>query len=772
MLMKKYFTNLAIALSVFAGLAMIACSDDDAEPTPVTPEFPALVESAITADTPFSMTVQPNMEWTVSIPTTGDSAQWFYIQDGSQKVFTVHGSADEQKTITVCVNEGDEFDTDRVCSVSMTMNGVTREIATLTRYRLNRLIEFYTAKIADDGDGFMVDDNYAYVYNETPVTSFSLESFYGAYDQQRVKVVANMPWAFSRYPAWTNINVTTGEIGTTEVFIYGDQTAYPFEDSAENIDVVDITDINNPVEACSISVEIGGCSDYFSSSMNAAEMFNAAGGYYNPASESYYSPDYGVYKQFSVVYGSEVFFVVGDASGNLSVGDSSSWIRFAGDFEWEDEAKSAGIWSHNMQIFCSANDGDVRTAYLVAVPRGKVPDGFNRADVIEGGKIAAEYAGCIVSEISQLGASGAFVELYENMGSEADNYFTFTELEGGDWPFKGSWANISAGYRLSYKSEVAYEWAELKFNTPFASYEIYDEAGPWAESQISPRWVDLADSWNEDGKCIKIAGEYDGSKYIWTYEAPVNPMAYFVFKDDAGKIIGLIEFVYEGDIEQGGEEGLALYGENPSVELQQLSESDPGFDPDTMCPQYKLTFTDYYTTTANITIDYEYDSVQYSEGGVSIMRAGSYYMLQFEFENDGDTGMIILAKNYMPVCCIYTEYRSEGGGEDEITGVSIKGDSPTVFLTGLVEGDADFDADMTCPQYKLTFTDYDVCSVDVLLPNYTSYYFSGAESSLFRMGSYYSINFYFEEPGDKSEILLKNEYTENICRIVLEYLPE
>lgn len=769
--MKKYYWRSATALLACAGLFMASCSDSDdgGEPLP-EPNFPKLIEAPISLDEPYTFTVRPNMDWEVSIPTTGEDASWFYIQNGETMDYKIRGNANEERSITIAVRGVDEFDTDRVCRVSMTMNNQTQEIAVLTRYRQQRALEVFIAQRAAGEEAewtlFAQDEEGNYLYENEAATGIELITLPDEFNyMQRFKINANYPWVIAEAPDWLTFSgdVNSGEVGTTPLFVMDAPEKHPFEATDGAIRFNDVTDLQNPVETGSISISIPGCKDYIGTSIAATELFNAEGGYYYTIGGSFGDAESGVYKSFSAAYGCEIFFVVGDADGNLSVGDSSSWLHFASGMTWDDAAKEAGVWDHTLQIICSANTGKARTAYLIAIPRGKVPADFSRSSVIDGTAIADAYAEYVVSTITQNGAAGKFVEIPEaEVGDK--NMFSFTQLSTSDWPFEGNWAAVPEGYNLTYKSELSYEHAPLKFNGTYASYDVYDEQGPYGTPLTNP-WVELVDNaWLEGAKNIRIAGSYNDATGAWEWacERPANTTAYFAFKDAQGNIVAVIEFVLEE--ETGSDEVLSLYEETPTIELKQIFEGDADFDPDTTCPQYKMTFTDYDTATAKIVVDS--DGTQYSEGEVAVMNAGAYKILQFPFENPGDKGMIILSKNSVPVCCIYTEYQPGGGTADEE--VSIVGDVTATFLSKLSAADADYDPEMDCPQYKLTFTSYDEYSVTLNLPEHdSSQTYIEDEESVNLQGTML-IN-YMETAG-KTEVILKKNYMQ-VCRIVVEYQP-
>lgn len=80
-------------MSLLAGacLAAASCSDSDKEIKAPSPNFPEAVSPTIGAGETFTIEIDPNQDWEASIPTA--TAAWFWIEDGTQKVWTLRGGA-------------------------------------------------------------------------------------------------------------------------------------------------------------------------------------------------------------------------------------------------------------------------------------------------------------------------------------------------------------------------------------------------------------------------------------------------------------------------------------------------------------------------------------------------------------------------------------------------------------------------------------------------------------------------------------------------------
>ena len=777
---NNFFLRAALLLAGF-GLAFASCSDTDTDPAG-TPAFPEPFETTIAPGARYSFDIAPNMDWEATIP--DEVAAYFWFDDDGHTVYSLHGTAGKATIVVVC-SELTDFDEDRVCPVSLTMAGQTRVIAKLTIASLERALSVYTAVLSPDpdesGDLFLQDEETgAYTYETASAEAFAMltkrtECNY----MQRIRIESNFDWSIGHYPEWMIPNATTGSAGKTDLFLLTDAEKYPWENTSESLVFIDASDTEHPVEVATVTVDMPGCGDRIFTSFASEEQFNAAGAYYIASQGNYSTPELGTTKNIEAAYGSRIVLLVENADGSLSVGDDASWIRFDNTIEWSEAAKSAGFWSHNLRILCAANTGNARKAYVVAIPRTKVPEGFAAASLIDGSKVADAYADFVVSTITQNSAAAEYIKVETFEGS--DEYFSFSKIPAGNWPYEDAWSNAPVAYNLTYKTPFAYQPAVLEFSEPYASVEFYNEEGPYAQSQISPLWLELEESEYEPGKeWIKLKGTYDFEHESFTWAEGVQPefpMAYIVFKNEAGAILGIIEFMFDGEAGSGGNDGeVALVGNQPSIELTTLTAQDDEFDPSIDCPQYKITYTDKSVFTANLTLP-EYDDMEVTGTEAYVFHMGSYDSAILYFENEGDSAEVLLKKEDGTVICrlVLVFHEGEGGGSGS-TGVSLAGPTPGVTLVELKAGDADYDSGMDWPQYKITSADPEALgSLTLNLPAYddTDITVSSqdTEAAIYAMGGTYMVCFYAGAVGDKADItLIKDEMP--ICRLLIEFIAE
>ena len=87
--MKRHYLHLVMSLLAGACLAAASCSDSDEDTKLPSPNFPEAVSATIEAGGTYTLEIEPNQNWEVSVPTA--TAAWFWIQDETQKVWTLCG---------------------------------------------------------------------------------------------------------------------------------------------------------------------------------------------------------------------------------------------------------------------------------------------------------------------------------------------------------------------------------------------------------------------------------------------------------------------------------------------------------------------------------------------------------------------------------------------------------------------------------------------------------------------------------------------------------
>ncbi|MBR4148575.1 MAG: hypothetical protein IKT94_00370, partial [Rikenellaceae bacterium] len=203
--MKKQIFRLMTALVMMAAAVLSIGCEPEPDPEPVTPNFPKLVEKVVKSGETVTLSINPNMAWKVSIPSS--AAQYFSLADAAGQL-SMSGEAGAQQ-IKIQVADLDEFDTDRLCEVSLSMGGKTEVIAKLTRMKLARTVNIYVAEYDAANVDFKTTAEGAYVYGTTPVTSLDF-LWHNEQYMHRIVVETNFKWAIGgELPAWLDPSVTT-----------------------------------------------------------------------------------------------------------------------------------------------------------------------------------------------------------------------------------------------------------------------------------------------------------------------------------------------------------------------------------------------------------------------------------------------------------------------------------------------------------------------------------------------------------------------------------
>lgn len=603
--MKKQIFRLLTAMAMCAAAVVMIGCDPEPEPEPTVPSFPTLVEKVVKSGETVTISINPNMAWKVSIPSA--AAQYFSLADAAGQL-SMTGEAGAQQ-IKVKVAEQDEFDTDRVCELSLTMGGKTQVIAKLTRMKLARTMNVYVAEYDEANVDFKSNGEGGYVYGSTPVQALDF-LWHNEQYMHRIVVETNFKWAIGgELPAWINPSVTSGEAGRTEVFVRTVKEAYPF--AAESVELVinDFTNESAPVEAGKLKVNMPACEAMCEVSIASALTFNAEGHYYNASSESYIET--GAIATMTAPKGAELYKVV-KANGYLYASSpSNDWITIDWEEEWDAAADNAGVWARKFFVSAAANEGAEREGMLVALPRTVAKtisdpdfDLFNS----EGTALKADYEQYVVATIKQEAPATAEDKgvIYAN-DIETMHAFTadFAELTSG-WPLQGAWAKIPNAYKLTYKSNDSGD--DLIFSKPFSRYEIYGFDGPFSSTyDLSTCWITLEKSAEYKGLTngykvrMRLGNDPASGLYPNTQAGSDGENeATIIFYDENNEAYALIYCVMDpnysyvpevsGEVKFADPATAAAYG----AKLEKIVEGDPDYDAESAGAgtlQYRLTHT-------------------------------------------------------------------------------------------------------------------------------------------------------------------------------------
>lgn len=605
--MKKQIIRLMTAMVMCAAAVLSIGCEPEPDPEPeVTPNFPKLVEKVVKSGETVTLSINPNMAWKVSIPSS--SAQYFSLADAAGQL-SMTGEAGAQQ-IKIKVADQDEFDTDRVCEVSLTMDGKTQTIAKLTRMKLARTVNVYLAQYDEANIDFKTDAEGAYVYGSTPVQTLDF-LWHNEQYMHRVVVETNFKWAIGgELPAWLDPSVTSGEVGRTEVFVRTVKEAYPFAAESVELKINDFTNESAPVEVSKLKVNMPACEAVCEVSISPALTFNAEGHYFNASNDTYL--EMGAIATMTAPKGAELYKIVKNNGYLYASSPAADWITIEWEEEWDAAADKAGVWSRKFFVSTTPNEGAEREGMLVALPRtlaSKVSDPDYDLFNADGTALKAEYEQYVVSTIKQEAPAEA-----ENKGViyandiETMHAFTadFAELATGAWPWQGAWAQIPNAYKLTYRSNDSGD--DLIFSKPFSRYEIYGFDGASSSTyDLSTCWITIEKSASHkeltNGYKVRMRlGDDPANGLFPNTQAGFDGEneATIVFYDENNEAYALIYCVLDPNYmyvpEVSGEVKFAdpALAESLGAKLEKVVEGDPDFSAENNYMgvlQYRLTHT-------------------------------------------------------------------------------------------------------------------------------------------------------------------------------------
>lgn len=363
--------------SILLGSAVMlftSCKSDD-DPV-IQPEFPEKVAVSIPAgETTCNITFTPNLDWTVSIPTDGETAKWFDLLDGEMAVSSISGKASATPvTVTVATSEQEIFDEAPVCEVSLTMGGETQVIATVTRGTTARTFDLYASAYDEAEDDFIMP----FEYSETALEKYSGEDApamelrwpirVGGY-MYVFKAASNFEWLASA-PAWLEVTQTPieGEDGACQVIVSG---LFTEENIDGGVGIVDFYDANiNKDEDPGNNAHNKYCVTMPAfrdlvrhKQADAVFSFDAEGQYISGLDGG--TAENAV-SSVSSTAGLKFFALLPDGYGGYyAAKEMTNWVTIAD--TWDEEG---GIFQkHDYTISVAPNIGEARSVVLVALPQ-------------------------------------------------------------------------------------------------------------------------------------------------------------------------------------------------------------------------------------------------------------------------------------------------------------------------------------------------------------------------------------------------------------------
>ncbi len=631
--MKKLVYVLSAVFA--AALLSVSCVDttpDEENPgneTPdvVVPNFPASVEVALEAGEKYTLTIEPNTDWSIELKYAKESTGWFWIEHSNSQVYSLNGKAGEKADIVVATADQTDYDIVHTCTLEMTMGDSTVTIANFTRGTIERVFSLSYC-VMESGDYAYSEEGSELQYQyEAPLTAESndipMEWNERTGDYRRSLLIeANFEWQLKQKPEWMLLMKTvTGKANTkVEVEIEGDPNQYPLEDAVAEL-VFCAKD--NADSTYTFDVTIPGCGDIFAIGGFARETeANALGEIYRETSGigSWVPAEVGVSGVVTGIEGASVYVFTKDSEGLWT--EDASWVD-AILSDWVEGG--AVLQDRDLTITIKENTGDVREALVMALPAKKIPLTANELFSADGKTVAEEYEDYVVTYISQDKPE------IKRLVAPFDE-FAMSELGTTLVFHEESWANdfykTEEAYTLTYISKFAFGIPASSLETSFDidSWKYYDFNGDQMKEASS--WLKI-DTTGTRRLCINMFPEKDKYDSDAEMNAGVNNMGFVVIYDANGPK-AFIECIFH-EKEMTGEVNDVIHFINPdavtgatlvqvtSENYEQLSEqyndwTSDGYQKMTLGEDimnintYILTYTDAAPTSVELYFEgYEYD---------------------------------------------------------------------------------------------------------------------------------------------------------------------
>ena len=472
--MKKFLTTISLLLLA------VACAPTPT-PEPEAPSFPEAVTEAVLPGNEFTLNIAPNYDWEVSL--SESSVAYFQIKDGQNAAYRVRGTAGEH-SIVIAVADVQLFDEQPVCEVTMTMQGQSKVIATLTMTATERVLKIYPVAIEDGAFAYATEGEQTYAYLETEVTADGMTMIWPAemaLYSTRVKVESNFDWIVDGAPEWIT-PIEGGTAGVTELWIKSDETKYPLSAQSATLNFIDAVATDKLVS--SLKITIPAATDIFTvEGLTEKTEFNFQGHIYSSMIGEYVEG--GAIATVLGVDGSAVVAVeFTEAAGLVQAALNPQWLTI--DYAAWDSSDNSVIQKRALTLSATVNDGAARKATVLILPQGVAADNIDL--IALNGAITDEYKPYVATIVEQAGDPGSIEIVGEQTMESSGN--SIEQLDGSHWIF-GLFPGVKTGYDVLYTSQWAYEDWYVNVARPYTEIKCYsfDTTGATVELSGDTAWI-------------------------------------------------------------------------------------------------------------------------------------------------------------------------------------------------------------------------------------------------------------------------------------------
>ena len=537
---KNYFLFLCSILMGVMLLGTACTSDEDSAPAP---SFPQKVSKTAVAGEVIELSFEANYDWKATI--SQNTYTYFQLLNGETTTNTLSGVAGKQ-TIKVNVAEITIFDNAPVGEVTLTMNGESAVIATISYPVTKREVEVYAPAVNEYGayteefcEEALGSDGVLKMVYGIPVLGNDVEStFYVP-----VKIVTNFAYTLEG-PEWLQA-VEAGEAGATEYMLQATAAQIPADSEVATVNI-----LSGDAVVGGFKIEIGGYNDYVAFTGFPAQSALTSEG------EVVVAPN-GV-----ISAGKDVVFAVCDQNG-----EAVDWFTITAS-EWDETG--AAIQNRTVSISdAESYDGEsTRKAYVFVFAKNVVPaDGET---LVAGGVVSEKYASSLMTTVVQY-STPSTIEI--NALDETCATFDEADASVDYWFSEGELANLYIGskYDISYfgkDAKYAHEGTSFVTSRPIASFKVYayNEVGSFGELTENS-WVECNRFYTtEEISRFKIMTDMNASSAAGSLNVNTGDYEAVILVEYNDGSYSAIYFHYNEDATTAGNDSVAFA--NPDLAAQ------------------------------------------------------------------------------------------------------------------------------------------------------------------------------------------------------------
>ena len=541
----KAFSVAALALAVFASFS---CTEKEPEIT-VEPNFPAMVtKTDIVPGEMIKLSFVANLDWEISIPE--QSYKWFKIMDGKFQKMSIKGKASNLRQSVTIWTTGESSFSLRSCKVNMKMGGKTQTVAEYMLQVTERVLEFYSVNMTEDG---FEQDGDNYVYSDSQMTDDqTIELVWSQMERKYyypILVKSNFNWEV-QWPEWVRADIAEGasRVGELPLLVYGLDKSLPLDNSLDGKisfmsgDFMKEINVKIPSSKHIFEYNLSGYTELTYD--HASYLHSGSGSYSKDAVQGY-------------IYGPRASrtVVVDMVDGKYSTQAGSAWVKLT-EGNWDDVEGAAVLQERKISVEVSRHIGsEERSALILALP-ATAPQQLSDLLTSDMTQVKDEYSSYAIT-VTQAGRPDEYITFEEQSAETMDLVGIIFEKASIELPTAPVFDFVEGcdqwQYNLSYVKDMAETKSAIYLTEAYATIEIYDAEWKSITENLSEHWLGYT-SLGEGlyGQITMSADKLPTQEIVGTDGKTESKKVseidgYVVFKDYSGRVLSIVHCFYKAE---------------------------------------------------------------------------------------------------------------------------------------------------------------------------------------------------------------------------------